>query len=381
MKIVHISLYGPVTDGWNYQDNMIPKFQIQNGNEVTIIASKWVFNTEGNITYYDKTHYTFQGINMIRLDLKVGKDIYSKIKVYEGLLGELEKIKPDCIFVHGVQFVDIHTIVKYARQYHVDIYVDNHCDFSNSATNWLSKYVLHGIIWKHFAKEILPYTKKFYGVLPARVDFLINMYGIPSNKVELLVMGADDDKVDQVLKGNSKERIRKKYNIGKDDFLVMFGGKIDAWKKQTLLLMEAIGKIENPKVKLIVFGSVTQELADNVKDLCIKNKVQYIGWVKAEESYEYFAAADLAIFSGRHSVFWEQVAGMGIPMVCKYWEGTTHVDCGGNVKFLYRDSVEEIKSTIENIAYDRSVYDAMKCAAEKAQKLFSYREISRKCIE
>lgn len=223
MKIVHISLYGPVTDGWNYQDNMIPKFQIQNGNEVTIIASKWVFNTEGNITYYDKTHYTFQGINMIRLDLKVGKDIYSKIKVYEGLLGELEKIKPDCIFVHGVQFVDIHTIVKYARQYHVDIYVDNHCDFSNSATNWLSKYVLHGIIWKHFAKEILPYTKKFYGVLPARVDFLINMYGIPSNKVELLVMGADDDKVDQVLKGNSKERIRKKYNIGKDDFLVMFG--------------------------------------------------------------------------------------------------------------------------------------------------------------
>ena len=293
---------------------------------------------------------------MIRLDLKVGKDIYSKIKVYEGLLGELEKIKPDCIFVHGVQFVDIHTIVKYARQYHVDIYVDNHCDFSNSATNWLSKYVLHGIIWKHFAKEILPYTKKFYGVLPARVDFLINMYGIPSNKVELLVMGADDDKVDQVLKGNSKERIRKKYNIGKDDFLVMFGGKIDAWKKQTLLLMEAIGKIENPKVKLIVFGSVTQELADNVKDLCIKNKVQYIGWVKAEESYEYFAAADLAIFPGRHSVFWEQVAGMGIPMVCKYWEGTTHVDCGGNVKFLYRDSVEEIKSTIENIAYDRSVW-------------------------
>ena len=44
-------------------------------------------------------------------------------------------------------------------------------------------------------------------------------------------------------------------------------------------------------------------------------------------------------------MFWEQVAGMGIPMVCKYWEGTTHVDCGGNVKFLYRDSVEEIKST------------------------------------
>ena len=40
---------------------------------------------------------------------------------------------------------------------------------------------------------INPYVNKFYGVLPARVDFLINEYKLPKNKVELLVMGADDD--------------------------------------------------------------------------------------------------------------------------------------------------------------------------------------------
>lgn len=115
------------------------------------------------------------------------------------------------------------------------------------------------------------------------------------------------------------------------------------------MLMEAVQKIDNPKVKLIVFGSVTSELKDKVVALADGKKVQYIGWVKSEDSYAYFAAADLAVFPGRHSLFWEQVAAQGIPMLCKKWDGTTHVDIGGNVKFLTKDSVKEIQSNIEEL--------------------------------
>ena len=31
-------------------------------------------------------------------------------------------------------------------------------------------------------------------------------------------------------------------------------------------------------------------------------------------------------------------------MIVKYWEGTTHVDIGGNCEFIYKDSVEEIRN-------------------------------------
>ena len=161
----------------------------------------------------------------------------------------------------------------------------------------------------------------------------------------------------------------------------MTGGKIDAWKTQTLLLMEAVNKIQNEKVKLIVFGSVTQELQDKVAALCSGTKVQYIGWVKSEDSYDYFSAADLVVFPGRHSVFWEQVAGMGIPMLCKRWDGTTHVDVGGNVKFLEKDSVEEIQSILEDLTENPEHYRQMLAAAQgKGREQFSYKEIAIRAI-
>ena len=53
------------------------------------------------------------------------------------------------------------------------------------------------------------------------------------------------------------------------------------------------------------------------------------------QSYNLFSAADLVVFPGRHSVYWEQVVAIGTPMVVKYWDGTTHIDIGGNCMYLY----------------------------------------------
>ena len=254
--------------------------------------------------------------------------------------------------------------------------MDNHSDFSNSANNWVSKNIQHKIIWKHYAQMINPYVKRFYGVLPARVDFLVNMYGLPKEKVELLVMGVDDEYVKQAERAGIG--IREQYGIAGDDFLIINGGKIDRWKPQTLFLMEAVNRISDPKVKLIVFGSVTEELRQKVLERC-SDRVQYIGWVQSADSYKYFAAGNLAVFPGRHSVFWEQVAGQGIPMLVKYWNGTTHIDYGGNVRFLYKDSAEEIQRSIEE-TISLPTYAAMKKAAINAKEQFLYSRIAERSI-
>ncbi len=48
----------------------------------------------------------------------------------------------------------------------------------------------------------------------------------------------------------------------------MSGGKIDHAKQQTLLLMEAVKELSHKfPVKLIVFGSVSNELKDEVNKL------------------------------------------------------------------------------------------------------------------
>ncbi len=378
MKIVHICLTGVFTEGWTYQENLLSKYHSKLGYDVILIASTLSYDNNGEKSITKKSAYKNQdGVFIVRLEEK-NDNPSGKFKRFPKLYETLTDIKPDIIFVHGCQFLDVRTIVDYKRKNrNVKIYVDNHADLSNSAKGFVSYHILHKVIWKRMAKKLEPYTEKFYGVMPSRVEFLKKMYGISDCKIELLVMGADDEKVKAVLKPEVREEIRRKYGISESDFLIVTGGKIDNAKKQTLLLMEAVNKIG--KVKLLVFGSVTNELKQEFNRLC-SHLVQYIGWIDSSKTDQYFAAADLAAFPGRHSVFWEQVAGLGIPMIVKDWPGTHHIDVGGNVKYIEEDTVEEIEAKLKEII--ETDYERMKYVAqEKAMKEFSYMEIAKRSIE
>lgn len=383
MNITHICLCGPYTDGWNYQENLITKYQVKNGHEVSIIASQFEWNKNGQVVKNENTEYVNNdNCKVYRLKIKNEKDIFYKLKYYEEIYETIKKTAPNIIFIHNVQFLNIKEIAKYAKNNNVKIFVDNHADFSNSGKNIVSKYILHGIVWRHMAKVIEPYTTKFFGVLPARVDFLRNIYRLPTNKCELLVMGADDELVEKYSNDKLKEKLRTDAEIVKDDFLIVTGGKIDRFKLQTLLLMKAIKNINNKNIKLLVFGSIEKEIKAKFDELCDENKIQYLGWANEEQSYSFFSMADLVVFPGRHSVYWEQVAAMGIPMVCKYWKGTTHIDIGGNVKFLKEDSVEEIQNILEEIINNKETYISMKNNAMKDNKnKFLYSMIAKKSIE
>lgn len=381
-KIVHIMLAGPVTDGWTYQDNMITKYHKKLGHEVTMITSKWTWGINGKLEKTDRSEYINEdGVFVVRLELSGKDNFQKKYKRYIGLASRLEQESPDMLFIHNVSFGDMGAVVQYIKKHpNIKVYVDNHSDFSNSGTNWLSKNVLHKIIWKRNAQMIEPYTNKFYGVLPARVDWLKEIYGLPASKCELLVMGGDDDEIECAEMDGARTKIRNQYGIENDDFLIITGGKIDSAKRQTLLLMEAVHKIQDPKIKLIVFGSVEETLMPEVCRLSDGERVKYIGWVKGSDSYRYFFASDLVVFPGRHSVFWEQVVAQGIPMICKYWDGTTHVNVNGNVNFIKTDTVDEIKEKIEQYL-DVNVYDLQKEKARKAANLFRYSSIAKRSIE
>ena len=291
MRITHLCLACFFPDGYSYQENMLPKFHALQGHEVNVIASLQTFDKDGHVSYMEKaTSYTNEyGIPVTRLDYKRPLKIYRKMKRFIGTYNALKKTNPEILFIHGCQFLDIDIVVRYLKTHKdVKVYVDNHADFSNSASNWMSLHLLHGIIWKRCAHLVSPYTTKFYGVLPARVDFLKKVYELPKEKIELLVMGADDQKVREALESDARKNIRQEYKISEHDFLIMTGGKIDMAKQQTLLLMEAVNRIKSKNVKLIVFGSVVPELRDKVNQAC-SDIVKYIGWVSSEETYKIFS--------------------------------------------------------------------------------------------
>lgn len=383
-KITHLCLACFYPDNYSYQENMLPKYHKKIGYNVEVIASLVTFGKDGKATYLPKaaTYYNEYGIKVTRLDYKKPNKVYKILKRYIGLYEKLEESNPDILFIHGCQFLDIDKVLKYVKIHNeIEVYIDNHADFSNSGTNFISLNILHKFLWRKKVNKIDPYIKKYYGVLPARVDWLKNIYCLPKEKCELLVMGADDEKIEELYENNESNILKNKYLIDSKELLIVTGGKIDIEKKQVLTLMKAVSKQKYNNVKLLIFGPVASQMKAEFESL-LNEKIIYIGWISSEETYKIFNLASLVVFPGRHSVLWEQVVAMGIPLVCKYWEGTTHIDIGGNVKFIYSDSETEICQILDSIILNKDNLKQMqKVASSEKRKKFLYSDIAKKSLE
>lgn len=97
MKIVNISLCGVFTDGMSYQDNLLPKYQHLIGNDVTIITNQFTRDSNGRIVKELKNNYFYDGVKIIRLELKRGSSVESKFKTYKNLYQSIEAENPDIL--------------------------------------------------------------------------------------------------------------------------------------------------------------------------------------------------------------------------------------------------------------------------------------------
>ena len=383
MKIAHICLAAAYVEGWGYQENIIPKYHIRFGNEVFIITSEYEFNNEHKKIKRKYTKYTNNdGINVITLSQSKRYGYYSKFNDFDGVFEELSEIKPDIIFVHGGQFIALKDVVKYCKNHRsVKLYIDNHADYYNSPVHTLKKLILQRYIYGYWMRRAVRYVSVYWGVTPWRCSYLNKICRIPKEKIKLLVMGGDDEKIHFEKMPQLRSDIRQQIKVHDDDFVIVTGGKIDR-TKNIHLLMQAVSEINNEHIKLIVFGQPNDEMSEIINVYSQNDEIKCIGWIQSEKTYDYFLASDLAVFPGTHSVLWEQACACGIPCVFKNWEGMHHVDVGGNCVFLHKDSIDEIKNVILDLYNDKDKYNEMKkVAVEKGIKTFSYRDIARRAIE
>lgn len=384
MKIMHLCLANYYIDGYGYQENLITRMHKLLGYDVRIVASTETYINNVSLGYVEPRNYmTEDGIPIHRIPYKHGipTKLVHKLRLYEGLTNELNEFQPDIIFMHDMQFLSVKEVANYLDKHkNVKLFVDSHTDYRNSAKTFLSKYFLHKIIYQHCANIIEPYTIKFYGTLPSRVDFYTNFYGLSKEKTEFLPMGADDECVKLAKETNQRQLIRTKYGIKDDEFLVISGGKFNERKREILNAMKAVSSInKSKKIKMLIFGSIQgDEFVKEFNALCDGKAITHTGWIKGNESYNYYEAADLVVFPGLHSVLWEQAVGQGKPCIFKYMEGFTHVDLGGNCEFLHQSTVEEIESTI-NKCMDNYPH-MLEVAKEKGMLRFSYYKIAEMAI-
>lgn len=378
MKIAVICLGDAYNEGLGYQENLLSKYQAKE-NEVYLLANRFEIDKNGTYKKVAISEYINKdGVHVKRLDFRFSESTSRIFHDYKGLYEQLEKIKPDLIFSHSVQYYNILDLVKYKKKYNdVVIEADNHADFTNSAMNPLTK-LFHKLVWRNILNKAKNYIDIFYGVTESRCEFLTDFYGLDKDKVELLVMGVDDEVRETSMTNTFKTRT--KYNPD-NKFLILTGGKIDVYKKETINLLKAFNELNDDNLKLIIFGSLQDELKDDFYNNL--GKAQYIGWKNQNEITDLICISDLAIYPGRHSVLWEQTLGCGIPMIVKDIYGTHHIYAKGSSLILDDLSIKGIKNALENVlSNDKKEYKKMlEAAREYGYKQFSYKQIAERTIE
>lgn len=123
----------------------------------------------------------------------------------------------------------------------------------------------------------------------------------------------DKKKFDIFMSPDQRLQMRKKIGFDKDDFVVLFCGRI-VEEKGVRELIDAVMGIRDEKVKLLLIGSDgfakgnRGKYAAEIEELVRQNKekIVNVGYIKNEVLYQYYKSADLQVVPS----IWEEPAGL-----------------------------------------------------------------------
>ncbi len=388
MKVLHCCLAAFYIDDFGYQENILPRIHRKQGHTVEIVASTETYIERVRLGYVQPGSYiSSDGIPVTRLPYVtwLPAPLARKLRLYQGLQQLIERFAPDVLFLHDCQFMDVGIVARYARRHGTTVYVDSHTDWVNSGRNWISRHILHGLLYRACVRQVAPVVRRFYPTLPARAKFLHEVYGVPLQQMQLLPFGADDSTIDHSQRDAVRSSVRHSLGLRDDQLVFVTGGKIDRRKNIHLLIQAFMNGAADRSLGdavLVVFGKPDAELQEEVAAAQAHPAVRYVGWVAAPEVHRYLWAADVALFPGTHSVLWEEAVGLGVACVFKRWDGIEHVDLGGNCLMLDENSVPVLTAVMVRLAQDAPLRQRLRqVASTQGVKAFSYTEIARRALE
>ena len=286
------------SDGMAYMEQkMAEAFQML-GYEVKVICTTANRVSADNVeNTQPRTYRAEKGYTVCRLPF-AGKKIprTGMPIVLLGMYKELCQYDPQLIYHMGVSAVNLLDVRRFMKTHpNTKLYLDNHAGYHNSANNGLSKYLLHGFLYKTITKLADPYIRKYFYVGPLEHDFLLEPYGIPEEKTEFFSLGDFCDPDEQY--EQQRASLRQTFGFSTDDVVIAHSGKFTGLK-QTLEIIEMVTALQKkkPTIKLLLIGGVQDpKIAERFEKLVKENEgvVQYVGWKSGAELRQYLIAADL----------------------------------------------------------------------------------------
>lgn len=193
MRILHLCLACFYIDGYNYQENILPRINHEDGHDVRILASTETYVDNLHLGYVEPREYvTEYGVPIKRLPyVKVGTHFSTiKFRKYPHVYEEIAAFAPDVILSHDLGYWSVLDVIRYKKDHpEVKLYADTHTAYENSGTNWLSLHVLHRMFYRPLIQKGLPYLEKYWYVGVGEKKFSRGVYNVPESLMECYPLG------------------------------------------------------------------------------------------------------------------------------------------------------------------------------------------------
>ncbi len=294
MKVLHVCICGPFTDGLTYQENELIDQHMELGHEVTVIATtetygpdKQIVHTEAGITQLSC------GAKLIRLPYRWGLPgwLATKIRTHRGMRECLEGIQPDRILFHGLTGWDLLIVAAYVRRSpSAKLFADCHEDFNNSAMSWPSRELLHKRFYKPIFRHCIDQISEVLCVTVESLDFAIDFYGSDRTKTRIYPLGGRIEPA--AANARRRAEFRRRLGFTDADLVITQTGKLDRTKRLDLAL-SAFRANPSPRLKFVIAGWMTDEVkADCLPLIQADSRIVDLGWQSTDELRTVLAGAD-----------------------------------------------------------------------------------------
>jgi glycosyltransferase involved in cell wall biosynthesis len=253
--------------------------------------------------------------------------------------------------------------IRYKRRHpQCRMIMDYHADYSNSGKNWLSLKILHGVIRKWYLDQARRHLSRIFPIVPASAAFLHEVYGVAHEEMELLPLGADTDLGEEIRARGDGPALRRSLGIPPEHTVIFSGGKL-APAKRTELLIEALNRLADPTLHLVIVGEASEAdraYQESLVGLARANSnIRFAGWLGRIDIYRHLAMADLAVFPASQSILWQQAISMGLPLIVgdAGHQDISYLNAHGNIIVLARQHIdsESLAAAIARVVGDRGL--------------------------
>lgn len=244
-------------------------------------------------------------------------------------------------------------------------------------------------------QEVINSCDKIIVVSQYIKETLLKRYKVDTEKIKVLHNGIDTNKFN-VSSEEEKMIVRQKYGILKDDFLILFSGRLTK-EKGILQLIDAVIKCkEITNIQLLVVGAswfskgsedeFTKQLKERAQ--MVSNKVKFTGYIDYDSVANIYASADIAVLPS----IWNdpfpltvlECMSVGLPIISTISGGIPEMvnDKCGILLPIDKNIEENLAKSIMELYYNKSKRNIMalnstEIVKHKYNEKFFYREFIR----